>query len=104
MKKSYVLYLQGNATDWCFTGGVSDEGFSSAFIDTLADMNHLVPDKDLDIGDSTVVPYNFHEIESSFPVDSKNFQLIPVTGSRELNSQERDSALSRYKEKKKTRR
>ncbi|KAL8548541.1 hypothetical protein ACS0TY_007735 [Phlomoides rotata] len=99
-----VPSYEANAVDWCFTGGVSDEGFSSAFIDSFADMNHLVPDKDFDINDSTGVPYGFHEVESSVPVDSKTFQLLPVIGSRELNSHERDSALSRYKEKKKTRR
>nr|AIS92909.1 zinc finger protein CONSTANS-LIKE 9 [Lagerstroemia indica] len=96
-----VPSYEAGAHDWCFTGGVSDEGFPSTFVDSFVEMNHLVPDKDLDGCDSTGVP---QEVQSCALVDSKAFQMLPNTGSRELNSQERDSALSRYKEKKKTRR
>lgn len=86
-----------------YTGGVAqDEGFSSNFIGTFIDMNHLVPDKDSDIGDSSSIANCLQEFD---PVDVKPFQ-VPLMKAvpRELNSQERDSAISRYKEKKKTRR
>lgn len=96
--------MQASALDWCFTGGVPDEGFPSTFIGSFTEMNHLVPDKDSDVGDSTGVADGFQEVQSCVPVDSKTFQPLPITGARELNSHERDSAISRYKEKKKTRR
>ncbi|XP_057782410.1 zinc finger protein CONSTANS-LIKE 13 isoform X2 [Salvia miltiorrhiza] len=82
--------------DWCFGGGVQDEGFPSTYFGDFSEMSHLVPDKDSDAG--------FQEIQAFVPADSKAFQLLPTAAARELNSQERDSALSRYKEKKKTRR
>lgn len=89
--------MQDSNVDWCFTGGAPDEGFFGNFIE----VNHLVPDKDSDAGDSTSFANNFQENQSCVPLDSNTFQPPPA---RELNSQERDSALSRYKEKKKTRR
>ncbi|PIN11190.1 hypothetical protein CDL12_16221 [Handroanthus impetiginosus] len=87
-----------------FNGGVSDEHLPSTFGGSFIEMNHLVPDKDSDVGDSTGIVSGFQEIQSHVPEDSKNFQVLPKAAARELNSQERDSAISRYKEKKKTRR
>ncbi|XP_047975536.1 zinc finger protein CONSTANS-LIKE 13-like [Salvia hispanica] len=84
--------------DWCFV----DEGFPSAYFgDFISEMSHLVPDKD---SDSAGVGNGIQDIQPCVPVDSQAFQLPPTAATRELNSQERDSALSRYKEKKKTRR
>ncbi|CAA2979451.1 zinc finger protein CONSTANS-LIKE 13-like isoform X2 [Olea europaea var. sylvestris] len=75
-------------------------GNSGSYIDT----NHLVPDKDSDVGDSPFQANGGQEGQSHVPVNSKPFEAIPKVAARELNSQERDFALSRYKEKKKTRR
>ncbi|EYU46711.1 hypothetical protein ABFS82_04G016700 [Erythranthe guttata] len=100
-----VPSYETNELKWSsFTSGVpDDEGFpSSNFIDSLFDMNHLVPDKDSDFGDGTDIGNGFEEIHHHVPVDSKPFEVPPPA--RELNSHERDSAISRYKEKKKTRR
>ncbi|KAG6431874.1 hypothetical protein SASPL_103444 [Salvia splendens] len=87
--------------DWCFVGGVQDEGFPCAYFGDFSEMSHLVPDKDSDAADSAGFGNGLQEIQPCVPVDS---QLPPTAATRELNSQERDSALSRYKEKKKTRR
>ncbi|KAL1542671.1 zinc finger protein CONSTANS-LIKE 13-like [Salvia divinorum] len=85
--------------DWCFVGGVEDEGFPSTYFGDFSEMSHLVPDKDSDPGDGAGFGNGLGEIQPCVPVDSHAFQLPPT-----LNNQERDSALSRYKEKKKTRR
>ncbi|KAL0419979.1 UNVERIFIED_CONTAM: Zinc finger protein CONSTANS-LIKE 13 [Sesamum radiatum] len=94
-----------SALNWFdFTGAVEDKGFPSTFVGSFNEMSHLVPDKDSDVGDSTGIAHGLQEVQSSIPVDSKSFQGLPISGARELNTQERDSALSRYKEKRKTRR
>lgn len=101
-----VPSYEASSVDWCFAEGLPDEGFPSSLFGDFSEMNHLVPDKDSDVGDidNTGVANGILEIQPCVPVDSKPFQLLPVSGARELNSQERDFALSRYKEKKKTRR
>ncbi|KAH6766360.1 hypothetical protein C2S52_017343 [Perilla frutescens var. hirtella] len=97
-----VPSYEDSNVDWCFAGGAPDEGFPSSFFGDFNETSHLVPDKDSDVGDGTGIANGFQEIQSCVPVDSNTFQPLPVA--RELNSHERDSALSRYKEKKKTRR
>ncbi|KAG6415332.1 hypothetical protein SASPL_122741 [Salvia splendens] len=99
-----VLSDERSNVDWCFVGGVQDEGFPSTYFGDFAEMSHLVPDKDSDACDSTGFTNGLQENQPCVPGDSKAFQLFPTSATRELNSQERDSALSRYKEKKKTRR
>lgn len=96
--------MQTSELKWCsFSSGVPLEGFPSAFADSFIETNHLVPDKDSEIGDSTDIGNGYQEIQH-VPLDSNTFQMLPKTGAREMNSHERDSAISRYKEKKKTRR
>lgn len=87
-----------------FTCGFPDEGFPANFVGSFIETNHLVPDKDSDVGDSTGIVSGLQDVQSGDPADSKTFHMLPAAGLRELNSQERDSAISRYKEKKKTRR
>ncbi|KAL0389590.1 UNVERIFIED_CONTAM: Zinc finger protein CONSTANS-LIKE 13 [Sesamum calycinum] len=100
-----VPSYETSALNWFdFTGAVEDKGFPSTFVGSFNEMSHLVPDKDSDVGDSTGIAHGLQEVQSSIPVDSKSFQGLPISGARELNTQERDSALSRYKEKRKTRR
>ncbi|XAR61283.1 hypothetical protein NMG60_11034933 [Bertholletia excelsa] len=65
--------------------------------------NCLVPDKDLDVGGSANA--NFAQEEQLHHcVVTESSHVFPKTAIRELTSQERDSAISRYKEKKKNRR
>ncbi|KAK4418184.1 Zinc finger protein CONSTANS-LIKE 13 [Sesamum alatum] len=103
-----VPSYETSALNWFdFTGGVEDKSFPSTFVGSFNEMNHLVPevpDKDSDFGESTGIANGLQEVQSSVPVDSKTFQGLPNSGPRELNTQERDSAISRYKEKRKTRR
>ncbi|KAK6141324.1 hypothetical protein DH2020_024922 [Rehmannia glutinosa] len=100
-----VPSYETSAPKWsCYAGGVPDEGFPSPFMSSYIETNHLVPDKDSDVGENTSIANGFQEVQSCPPVDSKTFQVLPNAGVRELNSQERDTAISRYKEKKKTRR
>ncbi|KAK6141320.1 hypothetical protein DH2020_024956 [Rehmannia glutinosa] len=100
-----VPSYETSAPKWsCYAGGVPDEGFPSPFMSSYIETNHLVPDKDSDVGENTSIVNGFQEVQSCPPVDSKTFQVLPNAGVRELNSQERDTAISRYKEKKKTRR
>lgn len=99
------FYLQTGAQQWGdYNGGFPDQDFSPTFFDSLIDLNHIVPDKESDVGDGSGNANGPREVLSSNPADLKNVQVIPTAAIRELNSQERDSALSRYKEKKKTRR
>lgn len=98
--KCRLSILQASNGDWCFV----DEGFPSTYLGDFSEMSHLVPDKDSDAADSAGFGNSLQEIQPCVPVDSQAFQLPPTAATRELNSQERDSALSRYKEKKKTRR
>ncbi|XP_022899103.1 zinc finger protein CONSTANS-LIKE 13-like [Olea europaea var. sylvestris] len=86
------------------SGGVADQDFSSALLGSYIDTNHLVPDKDSDVGESPFQSNGCQEGQSCVPVNSRPFEAIPKVAARELNSQERDLAISRYKEKKKTRR
>ncbi|GFP86695.1 zinc finger protein constans-like 13 [Phtheirospermum japonicum] len=64
----------------CFNGEVPDESFPSTFISSFVETNHLVPDKDLDFGESTSIANAFQGVHSR---------------ARELNTQERDFAISR---------
>ncbi|CAI9781127.1 unnamed protein product [Fraxinus pennsylvanica] len=86
------------------SGEVADQDFSSTLLGSYIDTNHLVPDKDLDVGDSPFQSNGCQEGQSRVPVNSKPLEAIPKVAARELNSQERDFAISRYKEKRKTRR
>lgn len=97
--------MQATAFDWCGNKDeFADQGLSSTFLGSYIEMNHLVLDKDMDVLDSSEQVNGSHEDLSHHPINTETFQTIPKVPVRELNSQERDSALSRYKEKKKTRR
>lgn len=66
--------------------------------------SHVVPDKHSDISCSVTHANDGSEGHSRYPIKSETSSAFQRVASHELNSQERDSALSRYKEKKKTRR
>ncbi|KAJ6710438.1 ZINC FINGER PROTEIN CONSTANS-LIKE 10 [Salix koriyanagi] len=62
-----------------------------------------VPDKELNIIGSTSHIHDDHEAMPQ-PLTIETLPVLPNTVAHDMNSQERDSAVSRYKEKKKTRR
>ncbi|KAK3041456.1 hypothetical protein RJ639_000433 [Escallonia herrerae] len=84
------------------TGEVADQGPPYPNLGSYIETNCLVPDKDSDIGQGHMNGSN--ENESPHPVISEAFQVFPKVSARELTSQERETAISRYKEKKKSRR
>lgn len=88
--------MQGSALQW----------FSDP---SMVSRNHfedisVVPDKHLDIGGRIRVVSDGDGGGSQHPITTETLPVFPKVGQHELNSLERDSALSRYKEKKKTRR
>ncbi|KAL9384965.1 hypothetical protein Peur_021975 [Populus x canadensis] len=62
-----------------------------------------VPEKEFNISDSASHINDGHEAEPQ-PSTIGTLPVLPNDGTHELSSQERDSAISRYKEKKQTRR
>ncbi|KAL3531422.1 hypothetical protein ACH5RR_010744 [Cinchona calisaya] len=95
---------EAGALQWCGDKvDVANQDFSSDLLDSYIEMNHLVPDKDTDIAESPGQINGSHDMQSHSP-GTETLQILPRVSIRELNSQQRDSAISRYKEKKKTRR
>lgn len=93
---------EGSAFHWCGdTGEFADQGFSSSLADCFIETKCLLPDRDSDVGDASG---GANEEQSHNPPPAETFQMVPKVVHRELNSQERETAVSRYKEKKKTRR
>ncbi|XP_016495983.2 zinc finger protein CONSTANS-LIKE 13 [Nicotiana tabacum] len=93
---------EGSAFNWCSdTGEFTDQGFSSSLADCFIETKCLLPDRDSDVGDASG---GANEEQSHNPSIAETFQMVPKVAHRELNSQERETAVSRYKEKKKTRR
>ncbi|CAN4093123.1 unnamed protein product [Withania somnifera] len=91
-----------SAFHWCGdTGEYTDQGFSSSLADCFIEMKCLLPDRDSDVCDASG---GANEEQSHNPPTTETFQMVPKVVHRELNSQERETAVSRYKEKKKTRR
>lgn len=94
------LYQWFNDTEETENEGlVPCASLKSNFKDTSA-----TPDKQHDVDGSVSHTHNEHEPQPLPPATSSALSLLPKVAPLELNSQERGSALSRYKEKKKTRR
>lgn len=88
--------MQGSALTW----------FSHP---SMVSKNHveeisIVPDKHSNTGGCIRVVSDADEGGSQHPIITERLSVFPKVGLHELNTQQRDSALSRYKEKKKTRR
>lgn len=98
-----IRYLQANAYNWCSdTGQVAEGGLSSNLLGSYTETNCVVPtDKDSDIGNG--LSHHANEQQSWHDTVTETMQ-VPKVAARELTSQERDTAISRYKEKKKSRR
>lgn len=85
----------------CDPGG--QDFHSDQIIGNNIEGNFVVPDeKFVNIQDISHTNIN-HEGESHHTV-VENEQVFPVVCVREMNTQERETAISRYKEKKKSRR
>ncbi|XP_055813363.1 zinc finger protein CONSTANS-LIKE 13 [Solanum dulcamara] len=83
-------------------GEFADQGFSSSLPDCFIETKCLLPDRGSDVCDASG---GANEEQSHNPPTAETtFQMVPKIVHRELNSQERETAVSRYKEKKKTRR
>lgn len=94
--------MQGSAFHWHGdTVEFVDQGFSSSLTDCFIETKCLLPDRDSDVCDASG---GGNEEQSHHPPTTETFQMVPKVVHRELNSQERETAVSRYKEKKKTRR
>ncbi|KAI8522749.1 hypothetical protein RHMOL_Rhmol13G0021200 [Rhododendron molle] len=83
---------------------LADRGFQSKLVGSYGEESRLVPDKDLDNGGSGSHANCGHEAQTHHYVGTEIIHVPPKVVVRELTSQERDTAISRYKEKKKTRR
>jgi len=98
--KSRLIYL-------CFIQENGEAANQVSFPSTLPGSNfeesYAVPEKEFNISDSASHINDGHEAEPQ-PSTIETLPVLPNVGTRELSSQERDSAISRYKEKKQTRR
>ncbi|XP_002268490.1 zinc finger protein CONSTANS-LIKE 13 [Vitis vinifera] len=96
---------EASAFQWCSDGSeAANQVLPSVLLGSCADEKCLVPRKHSDIGGSVSHTNGSDEGKSECPVVTKTLPALPKVSVHELNSQERDSAISRYKEKKKTRR
>lgn len=97
--------MQASAFHWCIDGGeAANHALPSVPLGSSAEESCLVPIKHSVIGGSVSHANGSDERKSECHVVAKKVPPLPKASVHELNSQERDSALSRYKEKKKTRR
>ncbi|KAJ4832103.1 hypothetical protein Tsubulata_028050, partial [Turnera subulata] len=94
-----TLHQWCNDTEEAGNQAVPSASLKSNFRDML-----VVPDKQSGSGGSLSHANDDHEAQPQNPSTARALSLFPKVAPHELNSQERDSAISRYKEKKKTRR
>lgn len=98
--------MQVGDFQWSSDGGQVANQFciSNSYKNIYLEESSVVPEKHSDIGGSVSHANDVTELQSQHVIISENSSALPRVSPHELNSQERDSALSRYKEKKKTRR
>ncbi|XP_073040707.1 zinc finger protein CONSTANS-LIKE 13 [Primulina eburnea] len=102
---TFVTSYETSAHEQCdYTGVIRDQGFHPPVSSNFIEINHLVTDKDSDVGHNLGTADGFLEMQPQVLADSKMLKVISKGGVREMNSQERETAISRYKEKRKTRR
>nr|GMD18547.1 zinc finger protein CONSTANS-LIKE 13 [Ipomoea batatas] len=106
MESTLVPYSETTGFQWYNdVGEFADQGFGPTLLQGFNETTCLVPDKDSDVGDSSGAANNHNEGQSNHSSHTETFQVPPpIVAPRELNSRERETAISRYKEKKKTRR
>ncbi|GKV12068.1 hypothetical protein SLEP1_g23270 [Rubroshorea leprosula] len=83
---------------------VANQVFVPSVLGSCTEENAGIPDINIDTGGSGSWANDCQDEKSQNPISFGNLPLFPKIGAYELNTQERDSAISRYKEKKKARR
>ncbi|GAV83379.1 zf-B_box domain-containing protein/CCT domain-containing protein [Cephalotus follicularis] len=96
---------EGSAFQWFSSCEAENQDLlpSTLFGDCFEE-NSMAPDKQLDINGSISQSTDGHGEQSQHPIINRSTSDFTQVVRHEPNSQDRDSALSRYKEKKKTRR
>ncbi|KAK1354104.1 B-box type zinc finger protein with CCT domain [Heracleum sosnowskyi] len=100
----YPLY-ETSAFQWCNDiGEDADESLPNTSYQSYLNTDCLVPDKDPEVDPTLHYDENKHETPSENPVVIEASHIIPKAVPPEFSSQHRDSAITRYKEKRKSRR
>nr|GLL42611.1 zinc finger protein CONSTANS-LIKE 13-like isoform X2 [Ipomoea trifida] len=86
------------------TSKFGEQGIASSLFGGFVETNCLVPDKNSDTGYGSVLATDHSKGKSQHSSITDTQQVLPRVAPRELNSQERETAITRYKEKRKTRR
>lgn len=99
----YSPFMQESMLQWFInTGEAANEVFvPSTLLRSNFEDSSAIPDKWSDISGSRSHDNDGHGVQ---PVTARTPSVVPKVASHELNSQERDFAISRYKEKRKSRR
>ncbi|KAK1385198.1 Membrane-anchored ubiquitin-fold protein 3-like [Heracleum sosnowskyi] len=84
-------------------GKGANQGFASTPLQSFCSTTSKVPDGKTDSGQN-LHQENGHETQADSSVNVGVAQILPKVARHEFSSQERDSAITRYKEKKKCRR
>lgn len=101
----FVGYLQSSAFQWCSdTGEDADQGLSTPSFQSYFNSNCLVPDRDSEIDHSLQDGDDDHNTQTQDLIVNKVMQINHKIVPQELSSQEREDAITRYKEKRKSRR
>lgn len=106
-KKEPTFYpsYEASAFQWCNDlGEDADESLPNTSYQSYFNTDCLVPDKDPEADPTSHYEENKHEIPTQNPVITEASQIIPKAAPYEFSSQHRDSAITRYKEKRKSRR
>ncbi|KAG6748508.1 hypothetical protein POTOM_048434 [Populus tomentosa] len=93
----YLSFIQENGE------AANQASFPSTLPGSNVEESCAVPETEFNISDSASHINDGHEAEPQ-PSTIGTSPALPNVGTHELSSQERDSAISRYKEKKQTRR
>lgn len=102
----FAIFMQANTFQWLNNGYDTANEFASPLSRHYLEENCMVPDKQEENDSRVNHAPDGYEGQSQAPVTTETLPVLPKVGHHvhELNSQERDYAISRYKEKRKTRR
>ncbi|KAK1560539.1 hypothetical protein Q3G72_027843 [Acer saccharum] len=97
---------EASAAQWFTDSLEAVNQLPSSLLRNKFEESSVVPDQHLETGGRVSHSSDGHKEQSHHPdpVTTETVPVLPKFGLHELNSQERDSAISRYKEKRKTRR
>lgn len=101
----YVVCMQASSFQLCIdTSKFVEQGVASSLFGGFMETSCLVPDKDSDAGEGSILANDHSKGQSQHSSITDTLQVLPRVAPRELHSHERETAISRYKEKRKTRR